>query len=95
MLAALRAIGRWHLRQSILSEQGQRCCWCRRHITCREATLEHLLPVGRGGPNEVENLAVACVQCNERRGDSLDPPPGCVPLPKVALRMEEIRRGRS
>lgn len=39
-------------------------------------TLEHLTPLVSGGTNEQWNLALACYQCNNARGASLefDPP---------------------
>ena len=40
-------------------------------------TLEHVLPVVRGGTHELWNLVLACFQCNNRRGDcpdDFDPP---------------------
>lgn len=30
-------------------------------------TLEHILPQSKGGSDELENLALACRRCNERR----------------------------
>lgn len=35
-------------------------------------TLEHLTPLVLGGTNEQWNLALACYQCNNQRGGSLD-----------------------
>jgi 5-methylcytosine-specific restriction endonuclease McrA len=33
-------------------------------------TLEHLVPVVLGGTHDLWNLALACFQCNNARGDS-------------------------
>lgn len=34
-------------------------------------TLEHIVPLNRGGSNDLPNLALSCYQCNNDRGDSL------------------------
>jgi hypothetical protein len=33
-----------------------------------KATVDHVEQVARGGSNEIENLKLACVKCNESRG---------------------------
>lgn len=35
------------------------------------ATLEHIVPKSRGGSNNMENLAAACLQCNYAKGNRL------------------------
>lgn len=35
-------------------------------------TVEHIIPLVRGGTNDLCNLALACYGCNNERGDSLD-----------------------
>lgn len=37
----------------------------------RGATIDHILPLARGGSGEVSNLALACRCCNEAKADSL------------------------
>ena len=32
-------------------------------------TIDHVLPVSRGGTDDLSNLALACRNCNERRGN--------------------------
>ena len=76
--AARRAAGRippdW--REARLAAQRNRCCYCRRPFTAdRRPTIEHLLPVSRGGDNQPENLALACKSCNSRRGNRAIPAP--------------------
>ena len=63
------------------AEQNHRCCYCgvRTHFPKNRgqpepdgATIEHVQPLGRGGSNEWENLAMACAACNAKR-KSFDP----------------------
>jgi len=54
--------------------QKWRCCYCgvemnRVNNHPREATREHLKRVADGGCNGLHNMAVACRQCNTRRGE--------------------------
>ena len=44
------------------------CHWCRRPLSEATATLEHVVPLARGGSNRRENLTLACKQCNHERG---------------------------
>ena len=57
--------------------QGGRCCYCRRWLTLTyapykrrpdAATIEHLRRQADGGRHRLENLALACKECNDRRG---------------------------
>lgn len=56
--------------------QRWQCHYCNRHMRRkanpkhpgREATLDHLLPVSRGGKNQRGNLVAACRSCNQAKG---------------------------
>jgi len=52
---------------------GRRSCyWCRARMTdIRQMTVEHIVPLFRGGSNEDNNLAPACQDCNHGRGHQL------------------------
>jgi hypothetical protein len=51
------------------------------------ATLEHLVPQWVGGADDAEtNLVVACLHCNQIRGNSLGPPETYVKLAIEATR---------
>ena len=56
-----------------------KCIHCRRKLTLRadgtpvsRATIEHIVPRGQGGGDELENLAIACARCNAGKGHRLD-----------------------
>jgi 5-methylcytosine-specific restriction endonuclease McrA len=36
------------------------------------ATIEHIRPRSRGGTNDLKNLALACVNCNNEKGRNAD-----------------------
>lgn len=44
------------------------CCFCGVVLTPETATLEHVVPLGKGGGWRVRNLVLACGGCNHERG---------------------------
>ena len=57
-------------RLAIYLRDGMQCGWC--HSTVEEGgalTLDHLIPVSKGGGNEETNLITSCGVCNTRRGN--------------------------
>lgn len=47
--------------------QSHRCVYCGN----RSQTLDHLVPVRRGGPHSMQNLVPACIRCNNSKGSLL------------------------
>lgn len=65
------------LRQGCWDRGLRTCRWCGcRFWRAEEATLEHLVPICRGGSNRPDNLALACHECNKTRGHAFRPPAG-------------------
>lgn len=52
-------------RRGVLLRDAHRCAYCGRSGT----TVDHVLPVSRGGRNTWVNTVAACVECNQRKGD--------------------------
>lgn len=50
---------------SILEEYGQRCLKCGSE---NNIVLDHIVPLGEGGSNTVDNLQPLCYQCNHEKG---------------------------
>jgi HNH endonuclease len=44
------------------------CAYCGGHFPELELTVEHILPVSRGGRHEWTNVVTACRSCNTRKG---------------------------
>lgn len=73
MTLAAQDVFKWIYVRSRLSEaQNHRCCWCR-CLTTEErnkknsSTVEHIKPRCEGGTDDIENLLMACHQCNQKR----------------------------
>jgi len=45
------------------------CAYCGGHFAELELTVEHILPVSRGGRHEWTNVVTACRSCNTRKGN--------------------------
>jgi hypothetical protein len=56
-----------HNRLKIYERDGYKCYKCGKLLTRWDATLDHILPVSRGGSNSKENLMTCCLMCNSRR----------------------------
>lgn len=54
-------------RKNILRRDGHRCQYCGRADL--PLTVDHVIPVSRGGEDTWENLVCACVRCNNKKGD--------------------------
>jgi 5-methylcytosine-specific restriction endonuclease McrA len=44
------------------------CFVCGRHVDEVDATLEHVLPLSKGGTDAMSNLDISHAQCNHQRG---------------------------
>lgn len=55
-------------------ERCKDCCYC--GVDLRKnpeiCSLDHLLPKSRGGKNEIDNIGLACKQCNAMKGTMTD-----------------------
>lgn len=69
------------LRAKLFFACGGRCCWCGTATVITQgdiqedhsATIEHVIPLSRGGTNHQKNLAIACNRCNNDRAIKGDP----------------------
>ncbi|WP_396216968.1 HNH endonuclease [Gemmatimonas sp.] len=59
------------LRKGALRDCSQRCVYCATHLDQRTATLDHVVPLARGGAHDPGNLVVACAPCNRLKSDLL------------------------
>jgi 5-methylcytosine-specific restriction endonuclease McrA len=57
----------YELREYLLQKWNRTCAYCGAKDTPLE--IEHITPRSRGGSNRVSNLTLACVPCNQRKGN--------------------------
>lgn len=53
-------------RKNILRRDNYRCQYC--GVKSAELTIDHIIPKSRGGMDDWDNLAAACIRCNNRKG---------------------------
>ena len=46
-----------------------KCFYCRKPLPLKEATLDHVVPVSKGGRTTIGNSVIACVKCNLEKGN--------------------------
>lgn len=45
------------------------CYYCGKHIEGRDKTVDHKIPISRGGTNARENLVMCCQSCNSHKNN--------------------------
>lgn len=79
-------------RDNLLSRDGHRCQYCARGVTRAEATYDHVIPKAQGGRTSWENVVIACVRCNQKKGGRTPEQAGMVLLTKPH-RPQQLRDG--
>ena len=59
------------IKRAALRDCGRRCVYCGDRLELESATLDHVYPRARGGPNLPGNLVPACIPCNQMKADML------------------------
>ena len=71
--------GRMKVREDLFNKQNGKCYICKRQMTLDlnepdwriHATVDHMIPLSKGGSNELSNCALSCSLCNQLKADSL------------------------
>ena len=56
-------------RHSIFERDEHTCQYCGKHFSKSQLTIDHVMPQSRDGQDTWENLTLACVPCNVRKGN--------------------------
>lgn len=56
------------LRRAVFERDNYTCQYCGRSCEEAELEIEHIIPVSKGGNNDIRNLATACRACNRSKG---------------------------
>ena len=57
----------YEIREYLLEKFGRKCCYCSKENVPLE--IEHIIPKSRGGTNRLDNLCLACHECNQKKGN--------------------------
>jgi len=67
---------RIHFRNSIKNEvyerSGGKCGICGKDVLYDDCTIDHIIPLSRGGTNDISNLRCACSSCNKLKDNLMD-----------------------
>ncbi len=58
-------------RGNIYLRDGNRCQYCGKKFSSSELSLDHVVPISRGGKSTWENVVCACLPCNVKKGNKL------------------------
>lgn len=58
-----------NIRINRLKYQEYKCFYCKRDVTSRNATIDHIIPVSKGGVGLQFNKVIACTWCNCRKAN--------------------------
>lgn len=56
-------------KKNVLTRDGYRCAYCGARSS--RLTIDHIVPVSRGGTNKFENCVASCRSCNNKKGDKM------------------------
>ena len=54
--------------KTLWQKQNSCCAYCKTKLTLTTRSLDHIIPVSKGGSNNPDNLAWACSPCNTSKG---------------------------
>jgi 5-methylcytosine-specific restriction endonuclease McrA len=57
----------YEIREYLLEKFNRKCCYCGKTNVPLE--VEHIIPKSRGGTNRIDNLCLACHECNQKKGN--------------------------
>lgn len=56
----------------VLARDEWHCQWCDLSLDEYTWSIDHIIPISRGGTNELHNLQAMCRSCNSTKGDKVD-----------------------
>jgi 5-methylcytosine-specific restriction endonuclease McrA len=48
-----------------------KCFYCPKILVKSTVTLDHVIPISKGGTHELSNLVLACYKCNNEKGNDI------------------------
>lgn len=71
--ARLNGNGGSHTEKEILNRFNQQnglCFWCEKELG-KDYQIDHIVPISKGGRNDIDNIVVTCPYCNRSKKDKL------------------------
>ncbi|MEA5512839.1 HNH endonuclease [Nodularia sp. UHCC 0506] len=61
------------VRKYVFQRDKYQCQSCGKTKLETNLTIDHIIPLARGGQNDLSNLHTLCFTCNQQKTDKLDP----------------------
>lgn len=58
--------------ENIKDRFSRKCAHCNKHETEVKLTVDHIIPISKGGKHSLDNVQPLCASCNSRKKDKLD-----------------------
>jgi len=55
-------------RENVFARDSGKCQYCGTKVPRHESTYDHVLPRSQGGHTKWENIVIACLSCNQKKG---------------------------
>lgn len=60
------------IRKQLINKNGAVCAICGKPIgTMKDCTIDHIIPISKGGLTTIENCQLAHKNCNVKKGDKI------------------------
>lgn len=60
---------RRRIRPKLIEKYGMICYWCQVELSTETLTIDHLIPLSKGGSNKMFNLRLSCYNCNQKKSN--------------------------
>jgi 5-methylcytosine-specific restriction endonuclease McrA len=60
------------VRKFVFQRDKFQCQSCGKVAGETQLTVDHIIPLARGGKNDISNLHTLCLTCNQRKADKID-----------------------
>lgn len=48
------------------------CAYCNEYVILENATVDHRIPISKGGTHSMDNLYMTCYDCNKKKGNQTE-----------------------
>lgn len=61
------------VRKYVYERDSYQCQSCGETNQETQLTIDHIIPLAKGGQNDISNLQTLCLKCNQKKKHHLDP----------------------
>lgn len=59
------------MKRQVYNRQGGKCSMCGDKINYLNITVDHVIPISKGGTNTLDNMEAMCYTCNQMKRDHM------------------------